>query len=341
MPHAVGESYAPGTVDEKVRYEAATYVWLERECPMIPIPRLLGMGFPGCQSFMRIENESWLQWTKWQNWTYSSTASYLQDVLAYQDARTQHQPNAILGRNDGIYQLSALVGLRAILPKFFRRESCREQYVMNLCDLHQSNIFVDDDWHITRIIDLEFACSSPIELLHVPHWLTDQGVDQLDGPRGVEYKAAYDQYVDPVAEREVATQGTSTLSQLSRENWSSGRMWRVAALASLNVFPAMFSQHLRPRYFKEWKSDSHAWPLAQLWCENVSEFLDAKARDLQDYETRVREVFAEVAAIQDDQSAAEECLLYDANELAKIEEPPVDAALCAAQDIGVGEELKD
>lgn len=50
MPHAIGESHFPGVVDEKVRCEAATYVWLERECPAIPIPRLLGMGFPGSRT---------------------------------------------------------------------------------------------------------------------------------------------------------------------------------------------------------------------------------------------------------------------------------------------------
>lgn len=50
LPHAIGEAYAPGAVDEKLRCEAATYVWLERECPTIPIPRLLGMGFPGFRS---------------------------------------------------------------------------------------------------------------------------------------------------------------------------------------------------------------------------------------------------------------------------------------------------
>lgn len=50
LPHAVGESYSPGTVDEKVRCEAATYAWLQRECPDIPIPQLLGIGLPGGRS---------------------------------------------------------------------------------------------------------------------------------------------------------------------------------------------------------------------------------------------------------------------------------------------------
>jgi hypothetical protein len=50
MPHAGGQSYVRDAVDEKVRCEAATYVWLEGECPTIPIPRLLGIGFPGSRT---------------------------------------------------------------------------------------------------------------------------------------------------------------------------------------------------------------------------------------------------------------------------------------------------
>lgn len=50
VPFRVGEDFSPGSVDEKLRCEAATYLWLRQNCPMVPIPRLLGMGFPGTQS---------------------------------------------------------------------------------------------------------------------------------------------------------------------------------------------------------------------------------------------------------------------------------------------------
>ncbi|KEQ98347.1 hypothetical protein AUEXF2481DRAFT_36860 [Aureobasidium subglaciale EXF-2481] len=50
LPYNIGEYFAPGTIDEKLRCEAATYVWLNKHCPTIPLPRLLGMGFPGSQS---------------------------------------------------------------------------------------------------------------------------------------------------------------------------------------------------------------------------------------------------------------------------------------------------
>lgn len=38
--------------------------------------------------------------------------------------------------------------------------------MFTLTDLHQSNIFVDNDWHITAIVDLEWACSRPIKAVN-------------------------------------------------------------------------------------------------------------------------------------------------------------------------------
>lgn len=52
LPYKTGEEYYPGNVDEKLRCEAATYIWLQRNCPAVPIPRLLGFGFPGTQSVL-------------------------------------------------------------------------------------------------------------------------------------------------------------------------------------------------------------------------------------------------------------------------------------------------
>jgi hypothetical protein len=45
MPHMLAESAYPGTVDEKIGYEVATYAWLQENCPDIPIPHLWGFGF--------------------------------------------------------------------------------------------------------------------------------------------------------------------------------------------------------------------------------------------------------------------------------------------------------
>jgi hypothetical protein len=45
LPYKVGESEHPGNADEKVRCEAATFIWIREHCPDIPIPYLWGFGF--------------------------------------------------------------------------------------------------------------------------------------------------------------------------------------------------------------------------------------------------------------------------------------------------------
>lgn len=45
MPFKTAEEYYPGTIDEKLGCETATYVWMQERCPMIPVPHLYGFGF--------------------------------------------------------------------------------------------------------------------------------------------------------------------------------------------------------------------------------------------------------------------------------------------------------
>lgn len=49
LPYKLGESQCPGNVEEKLRCEAATFVWIKKNCPDIPIPGLWGFGFPSGQ----------------------------------------------------------------------------------------------------------------------------------------------------------------------------------------------------------------------------------------------------------------------------------------------------
>ncbi|KAG5301275.1 hypothetical protein I7I48_01237 [Histoplasma ohiense] len=51
LPYKIGEEAFPGNAEEKVRSEAATYIWINENCPDIPIPKLQGFGVPGSLSF--------------------------------------------------------------------------------------------------------------------------------------------------------------------------------------------------------------------------------------------------------------------------------------------------
>jgi hypothetical protein len=45
LPYKIGEASHAGNVDEKLRCEAALYMWIQENSPEIPIPKLFGCGF--------------------------------------------------------------------------------------------------------------------------------------------------------------------------------------------------------------------------------------------------------------------------------------------------------
>ena len=45
LPYKVGELGYPGNADEKLRCEAAMYIYIQENCPDVPILKLWGFGF--------------------------------------------------------------------------------------------------------------------------------------------------------------------------------------------------------------------------------------------------------------------------------------------------------
>lgn len=54
LPYKLGESRNPGNLNEKLRCEAATFIWIHENCPEISIPRLWGFGFVGGESVWKL-----------------------------------------------------------------------------------------------------------------------------------------------------------------------------------------------------------------------------------------------------------------------------------------------
>ena len=46
LPFKIGETFNPGNMDEKLRCEVATSIWIRENCPTVPIPSLYGFAFP-------------------------------------------------------------------------------------------------------------------------------------------------------------------------------------------------------------------------------------------------------------------------------------------------------
>ena len=133
---------------------------------------------PLAHHFHSLENEGILTNIP-RHLTYTTTDAYYTDLLACHDSRIRNQPNSIISEEDGFSQMANLFTMRGLRSYFTSRDLRHGPFVLNLTDLHRGNIFVDSNWRIKYIIDLEWACSLPIEMLAPPYWITNRGVDEL------------------------------------------------------------------------------------------------------------------------------------------------------------------
>ena len=107
--------------------------------------------------------------------TYSSADSYVEDLLHCHETRMRDQPNAVEGEDDAVGQLATVVVLRAVKSHYVDRKLRDGPFVFQFTDLHECNIFIDDQYNITAIVDLEWSCSLPIEMHQPQFWLGGQG----------------------------------------------------------------------------------------------------------------------------------------------------------------------
>lgn len=185
------------------------------------------------------------------------------------------------------------MGLRALLSRFFTTRSDSGPFALSLPDLHKSNIFVDEDWNVTGVVDLEFAPVVPQEMVTVPAWLTDRGVDELEGEHLERFGERYEEFVHVLEMEEKAASQNNSLSQRLRRDWDTGKFWYVLALSTINAFPGIFAQHLMPRFFpEEFRLHIEGASLSRLWGENVDDFITRKLKDNEDYKVAIQDIFA-------------------------------------------------
>ncbi|KAJ0417842.1 hypothetical protein BJY00DRAFT_288788 [Aspergillus carlsbadensis] len=226
-----------------------------------------------------------------RDYTYSTVDSYLADVLTFHDNRFRYQPNAINNTGDCAFQLSSLSGMRTIYKSFFQRELRRGPFVFSLTDMHQSNIFVDADWNVTCLVDLEWACSLPIEMIRPPYWLTNQGVDELVSS---EYGKVRTEFMDAmVAEEEaMATlrkDNSPLLSDAMGRTWATGTFWYTLALYSPSGLFTVFQQHIRPLFCKH--VEEFHLVMSFLWDRNTGRIAAQKLSDKKEYDKKLQQEF--------------------------------------------------
>lgn len=227
---------------------------------------------------------------------YSTTDAYLLDLLECHNNRIRHQPNSILDNSDGESQLSTLVIMRALIGYFTNSELRHGPFIFMLTDFHQSNIFVDDDWHITCLIDLEWACSQPKEMLHPPYWLTSRAIDQLTGEHLKVYQELHKEFMSAFEEEEKDLRsGAFPYTDMMWNGWNTANFWYFSAMESFTGFYSLFFQHIQPLYgasaMKDWNDFERS--VSQYWAPGTSKFISEKVKERKQYLEQVREVFGE------------------------------------------------
>lgn len=413
LPYRVGEATNPGNSDEKINTEAATYAWLQRNCPEVPIPQLYGFGLSTNKRWTNLEFlPCWSRWfqrarrfflavfgfsqpsdyvhrcpshlasldigyllietitsgemlsSSWdekhhdeklqhnlqrdvarvmlslakiplprigsfriddngyvslvnrplslhfamqenegvsvdlpRDKTFSTVDGFVLHRIAAHENRLLYQPNGISSYSDACYQMTSLAGAKSIFPQLFRRDLQDGPFAFALTDMHRSNILVDEEWNITRIIDLEFAASLPLEFLQTPYWLTGKLVDEVEP---TEFTPIHNKFIEHLRREEAKLPGygkeTEPLSSVIDKAWSNGTFWAPAALDDSIVFTSTFYKRLLPDYFglteEEINNAGYAF-FASLWRPNIHDIIERKMQDREMYFEKLRAVFAD------------------------------------------------
>jgi len=233
-----------------------------------------------------------------QNTTYASVEPYISDLLDCHDHRFLNQPNAVLSHVDGQSQMAQKVLLRGIGHHFLPRDLRNGPYALRLTDLHQSNIFVDEMWRVTYLIDLEWVCSLPMDMLGAPYWLTGLGIDEIHDEALETYDKLRQEYMHIFREEEQALhrpQSSLRLSEVMESAWADGRYWYYSCLTSVNAMYTIFP-HILAKFHLSGLSNDAAGALSQFWDPDSEKTLATKLIDKEKYDEELRARFGEPTA---------------------------------------------
>lgn len=239
--------------------------------------------------------------------TYPTADAYYLDLLGCHDSRIRYQPNSLFSIDDGRAQMARLTIMRALLPHFTQRGLREGPFFFRLTDLHPSNILVDGQWNIRKIIDLEWACSLPAETLHPPYWLTDQPIDLLIEENLETFTQTYQEFMG-IFEEEESSQSCPPISNacsvhnrtsLMRRGWQAGNFWYFHALGSTKGLFNIFDQHILPIFTSGHRS-GFSQILSEFWAADAGTVLSTKLHDKEEYEQRLRRLFEHAAESTED-----------------------------------------
>ncbi|KXS94707.1 hypothetical protein AC578_3850 [Pseudocercospora eumusae] len=245
------------------------------------------VGPPLLCSHVILENETGVQGL---SRIYTTMERFIYDLMAFRDRAFRAQPNAAHDEDDCRLQMAHSVLARAVTPQII---DCNAPFALQLTDLHASNIFVDETWNITGVIDLEFMCSLPTVMLSVPYWLAGKYLDGIDAEKHAIVHADFMK----IFQSEATASEQGALSRAIQESWESGAYWLYHAITSIDTLPFAVEDRLWPLFgfhpsMEEAETFSN-W-LSHFWSRDSCSFVAQKVADKERYSRELRQHFDDV-----------------------------------------------
>ncbi|KAH8651802.1 hypothetical protein BGZ60DRAFT_497399 [Tricladium varicosporioides] len=232
-----------------------------------------------------------------RNETYTSTEPFVADILTFHDDSFLSNPNAVISMGECLGQMASKTLLRAISHHYIQRETRNGPFRLQFTDLHRSNIFVDKDWNIKCLIDHEWVCALPAEMLSVPYWLTGCAIDEITKENLREFEKVHREFMNIFEEEEVKMTLTNSpaLTSIMHDGWNSGAVWFWHCITSVNAMFFLVDDHISPRFAP--LSIKTEGILSQYWYPGSAHAAERKINDREDYVKQVQSLFNNEAGL--------------------------------------------
>ena len=226
--------------------------------------------------------------------TYKTCGHFIDDMLKFRKGAFSAQPNAVNDEEDCHLQMLHITMLRLLKSQFVDSHS-EGSFVLQLTDLHSSNIFVDNEWNIVAIIDLEFMCALPASMINVPYWLTVDNIDDIVENMDA-YNSMHKTFLDVLQSEEQSSNlenGVQLASTIQR-SWESYSSWFYRSLTSINGMAYCLEDHLYEKFnFSISTEEEDQWMklMSAFWPTDSKKFVERKLREKAKYNEDVARHF--------------------------------------------------
>ena len=229
--------------------------------------------------------------------TYTYTEPFVADMLSFHDRSFLSNPNSTYDKEDCRGQMAVRALLRTVTHHFINQERRSGPYFLQLTDFHASNIFVDNNWKVTCLIDLDFVVALPLEALGVPYWFTDCGIDQIRGKELSHFDRVRREFMAILEEEELGMTAKLTPSRalVMHESWESRGVWFWHCLSSVDAMYSLVKNHICPKFSS--LSTKKETVLAEFWCPGSAEVVEKKVDEFDKYQIDLRKLFHQTSSL--------------------------------------------